>query len=213
MRFCNRITFDSQTVNQTVRPIDFSDGQTVRPIDDNNKSSNRLTVENQSNRLTVENSSNRQKTLRDRWPFLSEPSVPVELQALVTQRVTRYHEYTALYAQLRDCTDTDQCADVAGRLLDAYADGRQIAAELDYYQQHHRVLGRHPLLRHYQQLARLRSSSVKDLLREQQKTRDNIWRVNSEMRKGDKPHLDERRRQKLQEYELKLQEINRLLGE
>lgn len=153
------------------------------------------------------------KPLRSRWPFLNDPQSPVELQALVTQRITRYHEYTALYQQLRDCTATEQCADVSRRLLDAYFDARTIAHELDYYQQHRRVLGRHPYFRHFQQLTRLRSSSVKDLLREQQKTKDNIWRVNSEIRKGDKPHLDEKRRQKLQEYELKLQEINRLLGE
>ena len=76
-----------------------------------------------------------------------------------------------------------------------------------------KVLGKHPLFRHFQQLARLRSSSVKDLLREQQKTKDNIWRVNSEIRKGDKPHLDVKRRQKLQEYEMKLREINNLLGD
>lgn len=153
------------------------------------------------------------KTLRTRWPFLGDPSCPVELQALVTQRITRYHEYTGLYRQLRDCRTVEECGDVSRRLLDAYFDARQIAAELDYYQQHKKVLGRHPLFRHYQQLARLRSSSVKELLKEQRKTKDNIWRVNSEIRKGDKPHLDDRRRQKLQEYELKLQEINRLLGE
>lgn len=174
---------------------------------------NRITFKSPSSRLTVESPSNRQKKLRERWPFLSESSVPVELQALVTQRVTRYHEYTALYTQLRDCQTVEECADVAGRLLDAYTDGRLIATELDYYQKHRRVLGRHPYFRHFQQLARLRSSSVKELLREQQKTRDNIWRVNSEIKKGDKPHLDTRRQQKLQEYQLKLQEINRLLGE
>lgn len=151
--------------------------------------------------------------LRERWPFLDKPSVPVELKALITERITRYHEYSALYPQLRDCQSVEQCADVAGRLLDAYLDNQQIARELDYYQQHGKVLGRHPLFRHFQQLTRLRSSSVKELLREQQKTKDNIWRVNSEMRKGDKPHLDEKRRQKLKEYELKLQEINRLLGD
>ena len=75
------------------------------------------------------------------------------------------------------------------------------------------VLGRHPLLSHFSELSRLRSLSVRDLLRLQQKTRDNIWRVNSELRKGTKPHLDVKRRQKLQQYELKLQEINRLLGD
>ena len=153
------------------------------------------------------------RKLRDRWPFLNEPSAPVELKALVTQRITRYHEYSNLYLQLRDCKDATELSTVCGKLLDAYFDGRQIADELDYYQQHRRVLGRHPYFRHFQQLSLLRSCSVKDLLRLQQKTRDNIWRVNSEIKKGDKPHLDQKRRQKLQQYELKLQEINRLLGE
>ena len=156
---------------------------------------------------------NSARRLRDRWPFLNDPSTPVELKALITERITRWHEYTQLYEQLHDCQSVEECADVSRRLLDAYFDNRQITAEMDYYQQHKKVLGRHPLFRHFQQLTRLRSSSVKDLLKEQAKTKDNIWRVNSEIRKGDKPHLLERRRQKLQEYELKLQEINRLLGE
>lgn len=151
--------------------------------------------------------------LRERWPFLGEPDCPLELQALVTRRITDYHQYSNLYLQLRDCKDTTELSAVCGKLLDAYFDGRQIADELDYYQQHRRVLGRHPYFRHFQQLSLLRSCSVKDLLRLQQKTRDNIWRVNSEIKKGDKPHLDQKRRQKLQQYELKLQEINRLLGE
>lgn len=151
--------------------------------------------------------------IRDRWPFLNDPNTPVELQALVTQRITRWHEYTGLYQKLRDCEDVEQCADVAGKLLDAYLDNQAIGREMDYYQKFGKVLGRHPLFRHFQQLARLRSSSVKDLLREQQKTKDNIWRVKSEIRKGDKPHLDVKRRQKLQEYEMKLREINNLLGD
>lgn len=151
--------------------------------------------------------------LRDRWSFLDKPSVPVELQALVTRKITRYHEYTSLYAKLRDCLSVEECGDVAGKLLDAYLDNQAITREMDYYQKHGKVLGRHPLFRHFQQLTRLRSSSIKELLKEQQKTKDNIWRVNSEIRKGDKPHLAEKRRQKLLEYQLKLQEINNLLGE
>lgn len=151
--------------------------------------------------------------LRDQWPFLNRPDVPVELQALVTRKITRYHEYSGLYAKLRDCQSVEECGDVAGKLLDAYLDNQAITREMDYYQRHGKVLGRHPLFRHFQQLTRLRSSSIKELLKEQQKTKDNIWRVNSEIRKGDKPHLAEKRRQKLLEYQLKLQEINNLLGE
>ena len=43
--------------------------------------------------------------------------------------------------------------------------------------------------------------------------KNNIWRVNSEMRKGDKPELAPKRMQRLQEYQMKLAEINRLLGD
>ena len=151
--------------------------------------------------------------LRDRWPFLDEPDCPVELQVLITRRITRYHEYSNLYPQLRDCQTLTECTDVAGRLLDAYLDNQAIFRELEYYQKHRKVLGRHPMFRHFSQIYKLRSMSVRDLIREQQKTRDNIWRVRSELRKGDKPHLEEKRRAKLQEYEMKLQEINNLLDD
>lgn len=151
--------------------------------------------------------------LRDQFPFLNDPGCPPELQALVTRRITAYHQYSALYQQLQQCETNEQCSDVAGRLLDAYLDNQAIFRELEYYQKHKKVLGRHPFFKHFQQLNRLRAMSVRDLIKEQTKTKDNIWRVKSEMAKGDKPHLDEKRRQKLQQYELKLQEINSLLGE
>lgn len=192
MRFCNRIEFRCVPVSRLPGTHPSVSGpQTANP----------------GTRLRERSDT------RKRWPFLDDPKTPVELKALITQRITRWHEYTDLYRQLRDCADVEACAGVAGRLLDAYLDHQAITRELDYYQKNGKVLGRHPLFRHFQQLARLRSSSVKDLLREQQKTKDNIWRVNSEIRKGDKPHLDEKRRQKLQEYEMKLQEINNLLGD
>ena len=90
---------------------------------------------------------NSARRLRDRWPFLNDPSTPVELKALITERITRWHEYTQLYDQLHDCQSVEECADVSRRLLDAYFDNRQITAEMDYYQQHKKVLGRHPLFR------------------------------------------------------------------
>ena len=151
--------------------------------------------------------------LRERYPFLNEPGTPVEMQALVTQRITRWYEYDGLYRQLRDIGSMPELSAACRRLLDAYLDHQAITREMDYYQQHRQVLGRHPYFRHFRQLQQLRSMNVRDLLREQEKTRNNIWRVGSEMRKGNKPHLDDQRRQKLQDYEMKLREINRLLGD
>ena len=151
--------------------------------------------------------------IRDRWPFLDEPDCPVELQALVTRRITAYHQYSSLYPKLRDCESVTELSTVCGKLLDAYLDNQAIFREMEYYQKHRKVLGRHPFFRHYQQLSRLRSSTTSQLFREKQRTLDNIWRVKSEIKKGDKPHLDGKRRKRLEDYTLKLQEINNLLGE
>lgn len=151
--------------------------------------------------------------LRDKFPFLNDPDCPVELQALVTRRITRYYEYSRLYPLLRACKDNTETADVAGKLIEAYLDNQLIFREMEYYQKYQKVLGRHPFFKHFRQLSHLRSMSVRDLIREQQRTQDNIWRIKSEMKRGNKPHLDERRQQKLQEYKIKLQEISRLLGE
>lgn len=151
--------------------------------------------------------------IRDQWPFLDEPDCPVELKALVTQKITSYHKYVKLYPQLRECEDLTQCADVAGRLLQAYLDNQAIFREMEYYQKHRRVLGRHPFFKHFQKIYRLRAMTTRQLMQEEQRTKDNIWRVKSELRKGDKPHLEAKRQAKLQEYELKLQEIKALLGD
>ena len=124
-----------------------------------------------------------------------------------------YNEYSNLYPQLRGCETLEKLSTQCGKLLDAYLDNQACTRELEYYQKHRKVLGRHPFFRHYQQLSRLRSSNTAQLFREKQRTLDNIWRVKSELRKGDKPHLDGKRRQRLEEYQLKLQEINNLLGE
>ena len=53
--------------------------------------------------------------------------------------------------------------------------------------------------------------SVKELIYRQQKIMNNIWRVKSEIKKGDKPHLDIERNNRLASYEAELAEVNRLL--
>ena len=153
------------------------------------------------------------QTIRQQWPALNEPDCPLELHALVGHRISQYNEYTKLYAKLRDTQTLEECADVAGQLLAAYRDNRLCTRELDYYQRHRRLLGRHPLLGMWKQLEGLRSKTVAQLYREREQTKDNIWRAESEIKKGDKPHLDEQRRKRIEAYRLKLVEINRLLGE
>ena len=53
--------------------------------------------------------------------------------------------------------------------------------------------------------------SIKELVLRQQKIEQNIWRVKNELKKGDKPHLETERKQRLTGYEKELKEVKRLL--
>lgn len=154
-----------------------------------------------------------ERKLREEFPFLASPDCPVELKALVTDRITAYHRYRQLYPQLFQATTPEESARTAGDLVRAYIDNRRIWEELSYYQEHHRLLGRHPVFRHYANLRQLRAMNVRQLLRREQQVKDNLWRVRNEMKKADRPDLDQQRRDRITIYEAELAEIRRCLGE
>lgn len=153
------------------------------------------------------------RRLREEFTFLNEPDTPMELQALVTRRISAYQEYRRLWWKLFECKSPDECAAVAGKLIEAFLDNRASFDELKHYQEHHEVLGKHPIFSERKRNEELRGMSVRELIRRQEKVKDNIWRVKSEMKKNDKPHLEEKRRQRLRDYERELAELNRLLGD
>ncbi|WP_417121298.1 hypothetical protein [Phocaeicola plebeius] len=153
------------------------------------------------------------KSFRDEFPFLSEPDCPAELEALASRKFTKYHAYVNLHKQLRECTSTEQCAKVARELINSYLENRMIWEELNYYQQHHSILGKHPIFTAFHRRRELLTLNVKQLMVRQKRLRNNIWRVQDEMAKRDKPHLELERRARLQAYQSELAEINRLLGD
>lgn len=135
----------------------------------------------------------------------------MELEALASRKFSKYHSYVRLHTQLRDCTSLQECADISRQLIDSYMDNRMIWQELNYYKEHRSLLGKHPAFAEFRRRSELLHLPVKELVRRQQQVQNNIWRVRSEMAKGDKPHLDALRRERLTGYEKELADINRLL--
>lgn len=135
----------------------------------------------------------------------------MELEALASRKFSRYHAYVRLHARLRECTSLQECADVSRQVVDSYMDNRMIWQELNYYKEHHTLLGKHPAFAEFRRRSELLHLPVKELVRRQQQVMNNIWRVKSEISKGDKPHLDVVRRARLAGYEKELADINRLL--
>lgn len=153
------------------------------------------------------------KPFREEFPFLDQPDCPVELEALASRKFAKYHDYIKLHPKLRECRSLDECAQVAGNLLASYMENRAIWAELNYYQQHKAILGKHPIFAAFARRKNLLTMSVKDLMKRKQQLENNIWRVQSEIKKGDKPHLDSQRGERLTVYQTELAEVNRLLDE
>lgn len=152
-------------------------------------------------------------TFRSEFPFLNRADCPIELKALVTDKFSSFHAYRDLHKQLRDCTNVAECAETAKQLIDSFTENRAIWAELNYYKEHKVLLGKHPIFKHYQRVKDLRKLSVKDLVLKQIDLKHNVWRIQSEIAKGDKPHLDAERQQRLDIKQNELEEVNRLLGE
>lgn len=136
----------------------------------------------------------------------------MELEALASRKFGKYHAYVRLHAQLRDCTSLEQCADISRQLIDNYIENRMIWQELDYYRKHKSLLAKHPAFAEFRRRNELLHLPVKDLVYRQRQVTNNIWRIKSEMAKGNRPHLDSVRRERLVGYEKELADINRLLG-
>ena len=130
---------------------------------------------------------------------------------MASRKFTRYRAYVRLHAGLRDCSTLQQCAKVAGELVENYIDNRLIWAELDWYRQHGTILGRHPIFAEFRKRKKLNGMTVKELIRRLQQVEMNIWRVKNEMEKNDKPHLHSARRERLAGYEKERADILRLL--
>ena len=126
----------------------------------------------------------------------------MELEALASRKFTKYRAYVRLHRQLRDCESLEDCARVAGELVDNYIDNRLIWQELTWYKEHGSLLGKHPAFAEFRRRRELNSLPVKELVKRQRQVEMNIWRVKSELAKGDKPHLDATRRVRLAGYEM-----------
>lgn len=85
--------------------------------------------------------------------------------------------------------------------------------ELDYYKQHHTILGKHPIFNEFKQKRLLLSMSLKDMLARKKQLEMNIWRTKSLIKKGGTPELQVKRRERLKGYESEMADVIRLIGE
>lgn len=152
-------------------------------------------------------------SFREQWSFFDEEDCPNELKILVADKITAYRNYTSAHRELFSCTSRQDCFATAKKVVENFLENRKILSELAYYKEHHALLGKHPIFGEVKRIAKLRQLPIPELFRIKTNLEKVIWRIQSEIRKGNKPHLDSSREQRLQAKRRELAEIERIISE
>lgn len=89
--------------------------------------------------------------LRDDFPFLNDANCPDELKVLVADKVTAYKAYVKGQSDLVKHTngdlalEEDEAKNLAAKVVENFEKNREIYEELNYYKEHGKILGKHPI--------------------------------------------------------------------
>lgn len=151
-------------------------------------------------------------SFREQWSFLDDNDCPNELKILAADKISAYRNYTSAHQQLFECVTEEDCFSVAKKVVENFIENRKIHSELAYYKEHRSLLGKHPIFDEVKRLAELRALPITELFRRKTNLEEAIWRIQSELRKGNKPHLDTTREQRLQKKRRELAEVERIIS-
>lgn len=153
------------------------------------------------------------RRFRDEWPFLSDPDCPMELKVLAADKITTYHNYCALHEKLFDCITPEEAFETAKNLLENYRQNRIILSEFAHYKEHGSILGKHPIFKESLMLSRYQAMTDFELFENRRRLEGAIWRIKSEISKGDKPHLLVEREARLKAKQRELEAVERMITE
>lgn len=149
---------------------------------------------------------------RRQWPFLSDPACPPELKILAADKITAYHNYVEAHENLFSCTSEDDCYLVAKKLIKNYTEDAEIFREFSHFKESGTILGKHPIFKRMKDLEAIRKMNAVDLMKERDNLREGISRLEFRIRKGDRPDLEDGRRDLIREKKARLDEIEKMIG-
>lgn len=150
---------------------------------------------------------------RKEWPFLEDPGCPQELKILAADMISSWHAYVNGHEELYSCTSPEECYRVAEKTVNNFSQNCRIRNEFQYYKEHRRILGKHPVFRTSRRLDEMRRMPITALVRKRDTIKGNIWRIRHEMSRGNRPDLQEDRSLRLRQRELELAEVERMIEE
>ena len=147
-----------------------------------------------------------------RFEFLLDRALkPFASGAMKEISVKSVRNYTSAHAALSSCSTLDECFEVAKKVIENYRQNRKILSEFAYFQEHGVCLGKHPIFQETRRVSEIRSMNILQLVRMKKNLEGAIWRAKNEMAKGDRPHLDSERQERIDSKTRQLREVERLI--
>lgn len=108
---------------------------------------------------------------REKFTFLNDADCPDILKILVADMFTAYAKYKEAHARLAampDDADTIETARLSEEVVENFVTDREIWEELEYYQEHHEILGKYEKVKALQVRQELTAMSDVDLMKKRQ---------------------------------------------
>ena len=154
-----------------------------------------------------------QKKLRDEFPFLSDPKCPVELKAMVSDKITAYHNYKKGHEELFEATTTDEELQAVKKVVENYISNQEMYKELNHFNKFSKILGEHDFFDKKNRLKELAAMSTQELTIRKENVRRYILRDNKKVADPKKEHLRAKTQKALDMWAWELTTVESLLLE
>lgn len=142
---------------------------------------------------------------------MNDPKCPDELKILISDRITAYYKYLEGRKDLFTAKTLEEKFQAARKTVESDLDNKAMWQELNHYNKHGVVLGVHKLFFRFNKHIELNSKTTEELCDLRENTENSIWRNNHLIDEGKKPHLNNNRLEKIEDYEWELVEIQKII--
>ena len=142
---------------------------------------------------------------------MNDPKCPDELKILISDRITAHYKYLEGRKDLFTAKTKHEKFTAANKTVESFLENRAIWQELDHYNKHGVVLGQHKLFFRFNKLVELNAKTTEELCDLRENIEHSIWRNNDLIEKGAKPHLNNNRLEKIEDYEWEIVEIQKII--
>ncbi len=152
-----------------------------------------------------------QKKLREEFPFLSDPKCPVELQAMVSAKMTAFYNYKDGHQELFDATVLKEEFAAVRKTVENYISNREMYKELNHFNKFHKILGEHDFFDKLNRVKELAAMSTQDLTVRKDNLKKYILRDSKKFVNPKKEHLKAKTQKALDMWNWEYTQVEALL--